>query len=130
MLPGLRQCLEGVADGRRAGGHRQRRHALFKRRNAPFKDVVGGVGQAAVDVAGVPKAEAVGGVLAVVEHEGGGGVDRHRAGVGGGVGGLLADVELFGFESPVGGIANVRHVHSPFRLMGIFYQKDMLLSNT
>ena len=115
VLPRPGQRLEGIADGRRARRHRQRRRAVLQRRDARLEHAVGGVGQASVDVARVPQTEAVRGVLGVVEYEGGRGVDRHRAGVGHGVGLLLADVQLLGFKSPVGGIANIRHgERSPF----------------
>ena len=39
-----------------------------------------------------------GGVLGIVEDVAGGGVNGHRAGVAGGIGLLLADVELQGFK--------------------------------
>ena len=55
-------------------------------------------GQSAVDVAGVGEAEAGNGVGAVMEDIGGGGVDRHRAGVGGGIGRFLPDVQLEGLK--------------------------------
>lgn len=62
---------------------------------------LGGVGQTAVDVARVRQSEAGLGVVEVVEDVAGGLVDRHRAGVGGRVGLLLADVQLQGFETIV-----------------------------
>ena len=112
VLAGAGKGLEGVADGRRAAGHRQGRAATLQRGDALFKDVVGGVGQPPVDVAGIPQAEAVGGVLAVVKHEGRRRVDRHGAGVGDGIGMLLADVQLAGFKGPVFRRTDIRHFYS------------------
>ena len=109
MLAGLGQGLEGVGDGRCAGGHRQGRGAVLQRGNAGLEHALGGVGQAAVDVARIPQAETVSGVLAVMEHIGGGGVNGHGAGVGDRVSLLLTDVQLFGFKGPVGGIPDIRH---------------------
>jgi hypothetical protein len=44
-----------------------------------------------------------------MEYIGGSSVDRNSAGVSGRISLLLADVKLFGFEGPVGGILNIRH---------------------
>ena len=69
-----------VGDGGGAGGHGEGAHAPFQRGDALLQDVLGGVGQAAVDVAGIRQAEACG------------------PGVGCGIGVLLTHVELKGFE--------------------------------
>lgn len=98
VLPLAGQGLEGVGDGGGAGGHGQTGHAPLQGGDTPLKDVLGGVGEAAVDVAPLGQAEAVGGVLAAGEDVGGGGVDGDGPGVGGGVGRLLAHVELEGFK--------------------------------
>ena len=109
MLTGLGQGLEGVGDGCGTGGNREGGGAVFQRGDAFLENALGRVGQAAVDVAGIPQAETVGGVLGVMEYIGGSGINRNGAGIGGRIGLLLADVKLFGFEGPVGGILNIRH---------------------
>ena len=87
-----------VGDGRRAGGQGQGRHAALQGRDALFQHVLGGVGQTAVDVAGVRQAEPGGGVGGVAEHVGSGLVDGDGAGIGGGIGPLLTDVKLQGLK--------------------------------
>ena len=86
--------FDHIGDRRRAGGYREGRDAALQGCDALFQHLLRGVGQAAVDVARVPQAEAVGGVLGIVEHIGRGGVNRHGPGVGGGIGLLLADMKL------------------------------------
>ena len=98
VVTGLCQSLDGVADGSSTGSGGQRSHAAFQRGDALLEDVLGGVGQAAIDVACVSQTEAVGGVLAVAEDVGRGLVDGHGAGIGGGIGLLLANVQLKGLE--------------------------------
>ena len=87
-----RQGLDGVGDGCCAGGQRQCRAAAFQGRYSLFQDVLGGVGQPAVDVAGVRQSEAVGCVLAVMEYVRGGLVDGDCPGVAGRVRLFLSDV--------------------------------------
>ena len=67
-------------------------------RDALLKNVLGGVGQAAIDVAGVCQAEAVSSMLAVAEDIGSGLVNGHRAGIGSGIGLLLANMQLKGSQ--------------------------------
>ena len=98
VVPRAGDVEDRVSDGGGAGGHGQRAHAAFQRGDALLQDVLGGVGQAAVDVAGVRQAEARGGVRAVMEDIGGSLVNRNRASVGSGIGVLLTHVELKGFE--------------------------------
>lgn len=52
----LREGFDRIGDCRRTGGNRQTRDAAFKRGNALFKDVLRGVGESAIDVAGVAAA--------------------------------------------------------------------------
>ena len=94
----LPERLQRVVDRRCAGGKRQSRDAALKGCDASLQHVLRGVGQSAVDVACVGKAEAGGCMGAVAEHIGGRGVDGHRAGIGRGVGGFLTDMELQGFK--------------------------------
>ena len=91
--------LQGVGHCSRSRSHCQCCHSAFKCCHALLKCLLGGVGQSAVDVAGIAQGKAVGGVLGVAEHVRGGLVDRHGAGVGGGVGLLLAYVQLKGLET-------------------------------
>ena len=101
VLTLLAQGLDGVGDGSRAGGYGQARGAALQSGNALFKHILGGIGQTAIDVAGIRQAEPVGGVLAVVEYVGGGGVNGNGTGIGCGVGLLLANVELQGFKTVI-----------------------------
>ena len=94
----LGQGLDGVGNGRRAGGQGQSCHAALQRRDALFQHILGGVGQAAVDVAGIRQTEPGGGVGGVAEHIGSGLVDGHGPGIGGGVGLFLTDMELQSFK--------------------------------
>ena len=82
-------CISAVEDEhlrRMAGGDRERRRAAFERRDALLQHGVGRVADAGIDVAEGLQPEQRGGVVDVVEHEGGGLVDRRRARAGGRVG--------------------------------------------
>ncbi len=57
--------------------------AALEGRDALLQNRVGGVADAAVDVAGALQVEQRGGVVAGLEHERGGQVNRHRARAGG-----------------------------------------------
>ena len=98
----LRQSFDGVGDGRSAGSGGQSSDAALERCDALFKHVLCGVREPAVDVARVAKGEAVRRVLRVVEDIGSRRVDRDGAGIGGGVGLFLTDVELQSFKMIVG----------------------------
>ena len=98
VITGLCQSLDGVGDGSGTGSGRQSRHAAFQGCDALLKNVLGGVGQAAIDVAGVCQAEAVSSMLAVAEDIGSGLVNGHRAGIGSGIGLLLANMQLKGLK--------------------------------
>ena len=98
VVTGLCQCLNGVGDGSSAGSGSQSSHAAFQSGNALLEHILGGVGQTAVDVAGVCQPEAVRSVLAVAEHIGSGLVNGHCAGIGRGIGLLLANVQLKGLK--------------------------------
>ena len=96
--------------GRLAGGDDEHRRAhrppsrpgRSRGGQADLGNGLGGVHDAGVDVARLGEGEEVGGVFGVAELVGGGLIDRHRPGAGGGVG-LLAGVDLPGFEAPGGG---------------------------
>ena len=99
VVTGLGKGLQGIGDGGGTGGDGKTGHATLERGDTVLKDALGGVGQTAVDVTGVGKAKAIGGVLGVAEHIARGLVDRHGAGVGCGVGALLANMKLQGIET-------------------------------
>ena len=88
----------GVGKGCRTGCDGKACDASFQGGDALFKNILGGVGKAAVDVARVLQVETVGGVLGAVEHVRGGLVDRNGAGIGGRVCLFLAHMELEGFK--------------------------------
>src|SRR5690606_33842988 len=69
-----------------AGGEGEAGGAAFEGRDAFFEHVGGGVHQAGVDVAEFLEGEAIGRVFGAFEDVGGGSVQRHAAGEGGGVG--------------------------------------------
>ena len=98
VLTGLCQGLKGIGDGSRAGGHCQTCHTAFQSGNPVLEDTLGGVGQTAVDVAGVCQRETVSGVLAVMEHIRSGGINGNRPGVGSGISLLLTDMQLQSFK--------------------------------
>ena len=75
------QRLHGIGDCRCAGGHGQRRAAAFQCGQPFFQHVLGGIGQAPVNVAGVFQAETVRRVLTVVKYIGSSLVNRHCPGI-------------------------------------------------
>ena len=99
VITGLGDVAHRVFHGGCTGGDGKACGTTFKGGDAVLKDTLGGVGQTAVDVARVGKAESGLGMIEVVENVGGGGVDRHCAGIGGRVGLLLAHVQLQGFKT-------------------------------
>ena len=99
VVTGLGEGLQGIGDGGSTRSDSETSHATLKRGDAILKDALSGVGQTAVDVTGVGKTKAVSGVLGVTEHIARGLVDRHSAGVGCGVGALLANMKLQGVET-------------------------------
>ena len=98
MPASRRQRPEHISDSRCARSDRKRGCAALQRRYALLEHILRGVRQAAVDVSRVPQAEAVGCMGAAVEHIRGGLVDRHGAGVRGGVRVFLPRVELERFK--------------------------------
>ena len=110
MLACLGQCLNGIGDGGCARGHGQTGHAALQSGNAILKHALCRVGQAAVDIACIGQAKAVGCVLAVAEHIAGGGVNGHSACIAGGVRRFLAHMKLQGLKFIV------RHNHFLFSI--------------
>ena len=98
VVTGLCQRLDGVGDGGSAGSGGQSSHAALQSSDALLEHILRGIGQAAVDVARIGQTETVSGVLAVAEHIGSGLVDGHGAGIGCGIGLLLANVKLQGLK--------------------------------
>lgn len=99
MVTGLGEGLQGIGDGGGARGDGEASNAALERSDTVLEDALGGVGQTAVDVTGVGKTKAVGGVLGVAEHIARGLIDRHSTGVGCRIGALLANVQLQGIET-------------------------------
>ena len=99
MVAGLSERLQGIGDGGGTRGDGEASNATLERGDAVLKDALGGVGQTTVDVTGVGKTKAVGGVLGAAEHIARGLVDRHGTGVRCGIGALLANVKLQGVET-------------------------------
>ena len=86
--------LQCIGDGRCSRGHSQTCHTTLQGSYSLFQYALGRVGEASVDVTCIAKSEAVGCMLRVAEHVRSSLIDRHCAGIGGGVGLLLADVQL------------------------------------
>ena len=99
VVTGLGEGLQGIGDGGGARGDGEASNAALERSDTVLEDALGGVGQTAVDVTGVGKTKAVGGVLGVAEHIARGLIDRHSTGVGCRIGALLANVQLQGIET-------------------------------
>ena len=94
MVASPGNVLQGVRHGSSATGHGQSCHATLKGGHTILKHTLCGIGQAAIYIAGIAQAEAVGGVLRVAEHVAGGLIYRYGACVGCGVGLFLAYVQL------------------------------------
>ena len=94
MVPAAGESRDGVGDGSSARSDCESGCTAFQGGNALFQDALGRVGDTAVDVTASLQNEAVGGVLGIVEHVRSGLVNRNRAGIGCGVCGFLANVEL------------------------------------
>ena len=99
VVTGLGKSLQGIGDGSSARGDGKTCHATLECGDTVLEDTLGGVGQTAIDVTGVGKTKAVGGVLGIAEHIARGLVDRHGTGVGCRIGALLANVQLQGIET-------------------------------
>ena len=112
MVAGRCDVLHGDGDGCRAAGHTKRAHAALERRDALLKDRGSGVGETRVNVAGLRKGKAAGRRGGILENVGRGSVNRHRAGIGGGVGAFLAGMGLEGLKTV--GVLGVGHRRSPF----------------
>ena len=98
MVPGQGDVLDGVGDGGGAGGGSQGARAPLQGRDALLEHVAGGVHEPGVDVAPLGAGEAARRLSGVLADVAGGGVNGHRPRVGGGIGLLLAGVDLDGLE--------------------------------
>ena len=125
VVAGRCDVLHGDGDGSRAAGHAKRTHAALERCDALLKDRGSGVGKTRVDVAGLRKGKAAGRRGGILEHVGRGGVNRDRAGIGGGVGAFLAGMGLEGLKTV--GMLGVGHRRGPFGFRIAF--ADMLLGD-
>ena len=101
VVPGARNILDGIGDGRRSGGYRQGARSPFQGGDALFENVCRGVHQAVVDVARLRQGETGGRLVGVLEDIGSGGVNRHGAGIRGRVRIFLAHVDLARFKTMV-----------------------------
>ena len=99
MVARQQDILQGQSDGSGTRRHGQSGHATLKGSHPLLEHTLCGVGESAIDVAGIAQAETVGSMLRVAEHIGCGLVDRHRAGIGCWVGLLLTYMELEGLET-------------------------------
>ena len=77
VVAGLGDVAHGVFDRGGAGSDCQTSGATFKGCDAVFEHALGGIGQAAVDVARIGQTKTRLGVIKVMEHVAGGLVDRH-----------------------------------------------------
>ena len=111
VVPRLGQGLDGIGDGGGAGGHRQGGASPLQGGHPPLQHLLGGVGEAAVDVARLLQGKAGGGVGGVRKDVGGGLIDGDRPGAGGRVGVLLSGVELESLKV-IGGVLG--HGKHPF----------------
>ena len=107
------QGLDRIGNGRRAGSYCQGSAAALESREALLQHLLGGIGQTAVDIAGISETEAVSRVFAVVEHIGSGLVDRNGAGIGSRIGLFLSNVQLQGLKLVI------THFISPFLVLYI-----------
>ena len=86
------QGKDGVGDGGGPGSHGQRSHAAFQCGQALFQHLLGGIGQAAVNVSGVGKAEAGGRMGGIFKYVGSGLINGNRPGIRGGIRFFLSDM--------------------------------------
>ena len=108
MVPAAGDVQYRVGHSRRAGGCGEGGDAAFQRGDPLFKDVAGRVHQPGVDVAALRQTEAGGRLRGIFKYKGGGLINRHRSGAGGGIGVFLPDMQLQGFKT-VGTIFGIAH---------------------
>ena len=101
MVSRLGEVEDRIGHGSRAGGQRERTDAAFQGCNALFQHIEGGIGQPAVDIAGILQAETGRGVLRIAEYIRRGLVDRDGTCIGRGIGLLLAHMELECFKTVI-----------------------------
>jgi hypothetical protein len=106
---------DGIGKGCRTGCDCKGRDTAFEGGYAFFKNILRRVGETAINIAGIFQMETVRSVLSAVENVRGGLVYRNRAGIGGGIGLFLANVELKRFEVE---FVLCCHFLSPFRAFG------------
>ena len=98
MAAVLGQGLDGVADSGSTGSNSQASHAAFQGSDALFQHILGGVGQTAVNVAGIGQAKAGSCVGRVVKYVRSGLINGNGAGAGSRIGLFLANMKLKRFK--------------------------------
>lgn len=79
MVTVLSNILEGIYDSGCSTCDGESRNAAFECGDTLLKDILGRVGETAIDIAGLTQSEAVGGIGRILEHIRRGLIDRHRA---------------------------------------------------
>ena len=98
IVPRPCQGKDGISDRRRACRNGQGSDAAFQSRYSLLKNALGGIGQPAVDIAGIPQIKTVRRMLRAVEDIGCRLIDRHRPGIRNRIRLFLTDVKLQRFE--------------------------------
>ena len=99
MVSRVSEPLDRRRDRRRPRGKGERRRTALERRDAFFEDILRGVHEPPVDVAGIAQGEPIRRMLRIAEHIGGRLIDRNSARVRDGIRLLLPDTNLEGFET-------------------------------
>ena len=98
MVPRACDIKDGVRDGGCSGGDGQGPDASFQRSDPLLEDILGGIGQTAVDVARISKAETRCRVFGIVEYIGTRLINGNCARIGCRIGLFLSNVKLKGLE--------------------------------
>ena len=118
VLPLFCKRLNGIGDRGGARGDSQTGNTALQCGNALFKNTLGGIGQAAIDVACISQTKAICCVLTVMKYIRSGSVDGNRTGIRCRVRVLLAHMELERFKFVI------RHSCVPFCSMIYFARKN------
>ena len=94
----LRQCLDDIGHSRCTGSKSQSAHAPLQSGKSLFQNILCGIGETSVDISRIRQAETCRRVGGIVEDIGGCLIDGNCAGIGSGIGLLLADMKLQRFK--------------------------------